>query len=97
MRVDIATDYYTQNMDKVKREIWGLTPAVTVAGFFLPGAAILRSPVREDDTVARLGGDEFIVLPGENAHKAELAVDRLLLSLYEPLITGGKSISCRPA
>lgn len=184
VRVDITTNYYAQNMDKIKREIWGLALAVTVAGFFLLGAAIFRShkllhqhetemenhqhiledkayydaltqlpnrsllfdrlaqaiarnarnqrvlavcfvdldnfkpindafghdtgdrvlievarrlqaSVRGDDTVARLGGDEFVVLLSEmeNAQEAELAVDRLLLSLSEPLITGGKQIN----
>lgn len=184
VRVDIATNYYAQNMDKIKREIWGLGLAVTAAGLFLLGAAIFRShkllyqhetevenhqhfledkayydaltqlpnrsllfdrlvqaiarnarnqrvlavcfldldnfkpindtfghdtgdrvlievarrlqaSVRGDDTVARLGGDEFVVLLGEmdNAQEAELAVDRLLLSLSEPLITGGKQIN----
>jgi diguanylate cyclase (GGDEF)-like protein len=184
VRVDVATNYYAQNMDKIKREIWGLALAVTVAGFFLLGAAIFRShkllhqhktevehhqqlledkayydalthlpnrsllsdrlvqsiarnarnqsvlavcfvdldnfkpindtfghdtgdrvlievarrlqtAVRGDDTVARLGGDEFVVLLGEmdNAQEAELAVDRLLISLFEPLITGGKKVN----
>lgn len=183
VRVDIASSYYAQNMDKIKRQVWGLALAVTVAGFLLLGAAIFRShtllrqhdtaveshqhqlenkayydaltqlpnrsllldrltqaiarnarnkhllaacfvdldnfkpindtfghdtgdrvlievarrlqaSVRGDDTVARLGGDEFVVLLGEmeNSQEAELAVHRLLLSLSEPLITGGKLI-----
>jgi diguanylate cyclase (GGDEF)-like protein len=184
VRVDISSSYYTQNKDKIKRQVWGLALAVTVAGFLLLGAAIFRShtllrqrdtavenhqhlleskayydaltqlpnrsllfdrltqaiarntrnkhllavcfvdldnfkpindsfghdtgdrvlievarrlqaSVRGDDTVARLGGDEFVVLLGEmeNSQEAELAVHRLLLSLSESLITGGKQIS----
>ena len=181
VRVDIASNYYALNMDKVKREVWALALTVMVAGFFLLGAAIFRShkllhqretevenhqhlledkayydaltqlpnrsllsdritqaiarnarnqrllavcfvdldefkpindtyghdagdrvlievarrlqsSVRGDDTVARLGGDEFVVLLGEmeNTQEAELAVDRLLFSLSEPLIAGWK-------
>ena len=184
VRVVIATDYYAQKMDKIKREVWGLALAVMIAGFILLGAAIFRShkllrqretevanqqhlledkanydtltqlpnrsllsdritqaiarnernqrllavcfvdldnfkpindtfghdtgdrvlievarrlqaSVRGDDTVARLGGDEFVVLLGEmeNPQEAKLAVDRLLFSLSEALITGGKKIS----
>lgn len=183
VRVDIASSYYAQNMDKLKRQAWGLALAVTLAGFLLLGAAIFRShallrqrdlevehhqhllenkanydaltqlpnrsllfdrlaqaiahnarnkrllavcfvdldnfkpvndtfghdtgdrvlievarrlqvSVRGGDTVARLGGDEFVVLLGEmeNEHEVELAVDRLLFSLSEPLITGGNKI-----
>ncbi|MDD4963630.1 MAG: GGDEF domain-containing protein [Gallionella sp.] len=43
VRVDIATNYYAQSMDKVKREVWALALVVMVAGFFLLGAAIFRS------------------------------------------------------
>jgi len=184
VRVDIGTNYYAQNMEKIKREVWGLALAVTIAGVFLLGAAIFRShtllrqreteveehqhlledkayydalthlpnrsllsdrltqaiarnarnqcvlavcfvdldnfkpindtfghdagdrvlvevarrfqaSVRGDDTVARLGGDEFVVLLGEMEHaqEAELAVDRLLLCLSEPLPSGGKQIN----
>ncbi|MDD4959370.1 MAG: GGDEF domain-containing protein [Gallionella sp.] len=55
----------------------------------------LQSSVRGGDTVARLGGDEFVVLLGEmeNVQEVELAVNRLLLSLFEPLITGEKQIN----
>lgn len=55
----------------------------------------LQSSVRGGDTVARLGGDEFVVLLGEmeNVQEVELAVDRLLLSLFEPLIAGKKQIN----
>lgn len=54
-----------------------------------------QAAVRGDDTVARLGGDEFIVLLGDmnNAQEAALAVDRLLLSLFEPLIIKEKQIN----
>lgn len=184
VRVEIASNYYAQNMDKIKRQVWGLALAVAIAGFFLLGAAIFRShtllrqrdtdvanhqhllenkayydaltqlpnrsllfdrltqaiarnarnkhllavcffdldnfkpindtyghdtgdrvlievarrlqlSVRGDDTVARLGGDEFVVLLGEmeNPQEAELAVHRLLISLSEPLISGGRQIS----
>jgi diguanylate cyclase (GGDEF)-like protein len=184
VRVDIATDYYAQNINKVKREVWVLALAVTIAGFLLLAAAIfhsnkllrqhdtevenhqqfledkayydaltrlpnrsllhdrltqavarnsrnqrllavcfvdlddfkpindtfghdagdrvlievarrLQSSVRGDDTVARLGGDEFVVLLGEmeNPQEAKLSVNRLLISLSEPLITGGKKIN----
>jgi diguanylate cyclase (GGDEF)-like protein len=171
-------------MEMIKREVWGLASAVTVAGLFLLGAAIFRSrrllhqhevevekqqhlledkanydplthlpnrsllfdrltqaiarnvrshrllavcfidldefkpindtygheagdrvlievaqrfqaSVRGDDTVARLGGDEFVVLLGEieNTKEAELTVDRLLLSLSEPLLFAGSRIA----
>ena len=184
VRVDIETNYYSRNMEKINREVWGLALAVSISGLFLLGASIFRSrqlllqretevenqqhlledkayydtltqlpnrsllsdritqaiarnarnqrqlavcfvdldkfkpindtfghdtgdrvlievakrlqtSVRGDDTVARLGGDEFVVLLGEmeNALEAELAVDRLLFSLSEPLITGGKKIN----
>ena len=43
VRVDIATNYYAQSMGKIKQEVWGLALAVTIAGFFLLGAAILYS------------------------------------------------------
>ncbi len=43
VRVEIASDYYSRDIDKIKREIWGLALAVTVAGFCLLGAAIFRS------------------------------------------------------
>ena len=64
MRVDIATDYYTQNMDKAKREIWGLALAVTVSGFFLPGAAILRSHKLLHQRETEVGNNRQF-LPGE--------------------------------
>jgi diguanylate cyclase (GGDEF)-like protein len=183
VRVDIATDHYAEDKNKITREVLGLAFAVTIAGVFLLGAAIFRShsllrqrekeverhhsfledkanydaltqlpnrslmfdrlnqalahnarnqkllaicfvdlddfkpindtfghdagdqvlievsrrlqaTVRGDDTVARLGGDEFVVILGEieNAQEAELAVNRLLFSLHEPLITGEKRI-----
>jgi diguanylate cyclase (GGDEF)-like protein len=183
VRVEVSADSYAHDMDMIKREVWGLASAVTVAGLFLLGAAIFRSrkllylhdvevekqqhlledkanydalthlpnrsllfdrltqaiarnvrnqrllavcfvdldefkpindrygheagdrvlievaqrfqaSVRGDDTVARLGGDEFVVLLGEmeNTKEAELTVDRLLLSLSEPLIFAGNRI-----
>jgi diguanylate cyclase (GGDEF)-like protein len=186
IRVEISADSYVQDMDKIKREVWGLASALTVAGFFLLGAAIFRSrqllyqhdveverkqhlledkanydalthlpnrsllydrltqaiarnvrgqrllavcfidldefkpindtygheagdrvlievaqrfqaSVRGEDTVARLGGDEFVVLLGEieNMKEAEGTVDRLLLSLSEPLIFAGNRIDLK--
>jgi len=183
VRVEVSADSYAHDMDMIKREVWGLASAVTVAGLFLLGAAIFRSrkllyqhdvevekqqhlledkanydalthlpnrsllfdrltqaiarnvrnqrmlavcfvdldefkpindtygheagdrvlievaqrfqaSVRGDDTVARLGGDEFVVLLGEmeNTKEAELTVERLLLSLSEPLIFAGSRI-----
>lgn len=55
----------------------------------------LQSSVRGDDTVARLGGDEFIVLLGDlaNEQETELAVNRLHLSLFEPLTTDRQKIN----
>ncbi len=183
VRVDISADSYAQDMDRIRRDVWGLALAVTVAGLCLLGAAIFRShkllyqhdteverrhnfledkanydalthlpnrsllfdrltqaiarsarsqsllaicfvdldnfksindtfghdagdrvlvevarrfqaSVRGEDTVARLGGDEFVVLLGEmgNTQEAELAVSRLLHSLFEPLIFSGNHI-----
>jgi diguanylate cyclase (GGDEF)-like protein len=43
VRVDISTDYYAQIMERLKREVWGLALAVTLAGLFLLSAAIFRS------------------------------------------------------
>jgi diguanylate cyclase (GGDEF)-like protein len=184
VRVEVSADSYVHDMEMIKREVWGLASAVTVAGLFLLGAAIFRSrrllhqhevevekqqhlledkanydplthlpnrsllfdrltqaiarnvrshrllavcfidldefkpindtygheagdrvlievaqrfqaSVRGDDTVARLGGDEFVVLLGEieNTKEAELTVDRLLLSLSEPLLFAGSRIA----
>ncbi len=184
VRVEVSADSYVHDMEMIKREVWGLASAVTVAGLFLLGAAIFRSrrllhqhevevekqqhlledkanydplthlpnrsllfdrltqaiarnvrshrllavcfidldefkpindtygheagdrvlievaqrfqaSVRGDDTVARLGGDEFVVLLGEveNTKEAELTVNRLLLSLSEPLLFAGSRIA----
>jgi hypothetical protein len=43
VRVEVSADSYVHDMEMIKREVWGLASAVTVAGLFLLGAAIFRS------------------------------------------------------
>jgi diguanylate cyclase (GGDEF)-like protein len=43
VRVEIASNYYAHNMDKLKQQVWALALVVTVTGFFLLGAAIFRT------------------------------------------------------
>ena len=43
VRVEISADSYAHDMDKIKREVWGLASAVTAAGLLLLGAAIFQS------------------------------------------------------
>ena len=43
VRVEFSADSYAHDTDKIKKEVWGLALAVTVAGVFLLGAAIFRS------------------------------------------------------
>lgn len=54
----------------------------------------LLSAVRGEDTVARQGGDEFIILIGRlnSENEVEMAVERLLYSLNQPMEFEGKTI-----
>jgi len=53
----------------------------------------IKKKLREEDTVSRQGGDEFTVILGglESRDQAEQILNRMLASLSEPYILGGKT------
>jgi len=57
----------------------------------------IRSCLRPSDTAARLGGDEFAILIEDlpTANVAELAAERILASLREPVLLDGRPASVR--
>jgi diguanylate cyclase (GGDEF)-like protein len=56
----------------------------------------LASCVRREDTVARLGGDEFVaILDGADPTAADLAVQRMITALREPVIADGHELPVR--
>jgi diguanylate cyclase (GGDEF)-like protein len=56
----------------------------------------LAGCVRAEDTVARLGGDEFVaVLDDADPEAADLAVERMIEALREPVIADGHELPIR--
>lgn len=55
-------------------------------------AARLRTELPEEALVARLGGDEFLVLAQTPASDAGAFADRILASLHDPMVLGGRAI-----
>jgi diguanylate cyclase (GGDEF)-like protein len=56
----------------------------------------LNSCVRVEDTVARLGGDEFVVvLDGADPAAADLAADRMIAALSQPVMADGHELPIR--
>jgi diguanylate cyclase (GGDEF)-like protein len=56
----------------------------------------LNGCVRIDDTVARLGGDEFVVvLDGADPAAADLAAERMIAALHQPVIADGHELPIR--
>jgi diguanylate cyclase (GGDEF)-like protein len=59
-------------------------------------AARLAGCVRLEDTVARLGGDEFVVvLDGADPVVADLAAERMIEALREPVVADGHELPIR--
>jgi len=57
----------------------------------------LRACVRSADTVARFGGDEFAVLVEDvtSSGEATLTTERILKTMNEPFVVGGRSVVLR--
>jgi diguanylate cyclase (GGDEF)-like protein len=56
----------------------------------------LRACVRQVDTVARLGGDEFVVVvDGADPAAADLAADRMIRALRDPVYADGHELPIR--
>jgi diguanylate cyclase (GGDEF)-like protein len=56
----------------------------------------LNACVRLGDTVARLGGDEFVVvLDGADPEAADLAADRMIAALRQPVVADGHELPIR--
>ncbi|GAB1689122.1 bifunctional diguanylate cyclase/phosphodiesterase [Krasilnikovia sp. M28-CT-15] len=56
----------------------------------------LAGCIRAEDTVARLGGDEFVVvLDGADPAAADLAADRMVAALREPVVADGHELPIR--
>jgi diguanylate cyclase (GGDEF)-like protein len=56
----------------------------------------LRGCLRQEDTVARLGGDEFVVvLDGADPDAADLAANRMMDALQEPVHADGHELPIR--
>ena len=56
----------------------------------------LAACVRVEDTVARLGGDEFVVvLDGADPDAADLAADRMIDALRQPVLADGHELPIR--
>ncbi|HEX8498441.1 MAG TPA: EAL domain-containing protein, partial [Actinomycetales bacterium] len=56
----------------------------------------LNGCVRIDDTVARLGGDEFVVvLDGADPEAADLAAERMIDALRQPVVAEGHELPIR--
>ncbi len=56
----------------------------------------LRGCLRQEDTVARLGGDEFVVvLDGADPAAADLAAERMMAALHEPVRADGHELPIR--
>ena len=56
----------------------------------------LNACVRAEDTVARLGGDEFVVvLDGADPSAADLAAERMIEALREPVLADGHELPIR--
>ncbi len=56
----------------------------------------LRACLRQEDTVARLGGDEFVVvLDGADPAAADLAAERMMVALHEPVRADGHELPIR--
>jgi diguanylate cyclase (GGDEF)-like protein len=56
----------------------------------------LSGCVRVDDTVARLGGDEFVVvLDGADPSAADLAAERMIAALDQPVLADGHELPIR--
>ncbi|MGX6606690.1 putative bifunctional diguanylate cyclase/phosphodiesterase [Micromonosporaceae bacterium Da 78-11] len=56
----------------------------------------LNSCVRVEDTVARLGGDEFVVvLDGADPDAADLAAQRMIEALRQPVVADGHELPIR--
>jgi diguanylate cyclase (GGDEF)-like protein len=56
----------------------------------------LNACLRVEDTVARLGGDEFVVvLDGADPAAAELAAERMMAALAEPVVADGHELPIR--
>ena len=59
-------------------------------------AGRLHACVRAEDTVARLGGDEFVVvLDGADPATADLAAERMIEALREPVLADGHELPIR--
>jgi diguanylate cyclase (GGDEF)-like protein len=56
----------------------------------------LAACIRVEDTVARLGGDEFVVvLDGAGPAAADLAADRMIAALRQPVLADGHELPIR--